>query len=89
MKTFTTSDIKIVTDIFKKYPDYKKIYCDHNTELEQTETPLNRSRSGYGSKIPTSYKINFNGKKYRIYCQIYSNNGTCYFITNKQRIIVG
>lgn len=89
MKQFTYKDIKIISDVFKKYPDYQKIYCDHETELEETETPRNRSRSGYGSKIPTSYKINYNGRKYRIYCRIYSNNGTCYFIANGQEIIVG
>jgi hypothetical protein len=88
MKTFTQSDIKTITDIFKKYPDYLKIYCEQS-DLVITGAPLNRSRSGYGAKLPTSYKINFNGKNYRVYCSIYSNIGTCYFVTNKKRIVVG
>ena len=44
--------------------------------------------TGYGSKIPTSKKIKYNGIWHRIYCAIYSNIGTCYIISKGQKIIV-
>lgn len=43
----------------------------------QTEG-LSFTASGYGSRIPTSKMVLFNGKWRRVYCRIYSNVGTCY-----------
>lgn len=44
---------------------------------------VNRSRTGYGGKIPMQYKIKLsNNKTYRMYCMIYSNSGTCYIVKN-------
>jgi len=42
-----------------------------------------KTTSGYGRKIPTSRKVKATGadgreRWYRVYCMIYSNNGTCY-----------
>ena len=34
--------------------------------------------TGYGSRIPTRYMVEFNGKWRRVYCRIYSNSGTLY-----------
>lgn len=49
---------------------------------------VNRSRTGYGSKIPMQYKIKLtNGRTYRMYCMIYSNSGTCYVIKNGERLL--
>jgi hypothetical protein len=39
---------------------------------------LSYTASGYGSKIPTRWMVTVNGRKYRVYCSIYSNNGICY-----------
>lgn len=36
---------------------------------------LQQTASGYGSKLTSRYKINFNGKYYRLYTTIYSNSG--------------
>ena len=46
------------------------------------------TRTGYGSKIPTTKKIKYNNRWYRIYCQIYSNCGTCYINTKQGKIII-
>ena len=37
--------------------------------------------TGYGRKIPTTYKVKFENRWYRVYCCIYSNSGVCYIIS--------
>lgn len=44
--------------------------------------------SGYGQKIPTQYLIEWNKKRYRVYCCIFSNIGSCYIISKGQKITV-
>ena len=39
------------------------------------------TRSGYGRKIPTSYKVKHENRWYRVYCCIFSNSGTCYIVS--------
>lgn len=39
---------------------------------------LSYTASGYGKRIPTQYMVKFNGKWRRVYCKVYSNNGTLY-----------
>lgn len=38
-----------------------------------TDIPINRSRTGYGAKIPTCYKVKYNGRFYRVYSECFSN----------------
>lgn len=45
---------------------------------KQTKTPLSRSRTGYGSKQPTSWMVHVRGRWRRVYCCIWSNIGTCF-----------
>lgn len=42
--------------------------------------------TGYGSKIPTIYKIKHNNRWKRVYCCIYSNNGVCYIESNRKPV---
>ena len=46
--------------------------------LEWQKRGLSYTATGYGKKIPTRWMVRFNGKFRRVYCAIYSNNGTCY-----------
>ena len=52
------------------------------------KVPLNRSRTGYGSKIPTQYKVRDGKRFYRIYAKCYSNVAVLYYIKQKQRFTV-
>ena len=59
--------------------------CHFTQSVESKEKPLwiheaglDRTASGYGSRIPTRYMVKFNGKWRRVYCRCYSNNGTLY-----------
>jgi len=48
----------------------------------QTETPWNRSRSGYGSKLPTSWQVQLTDKRWRrVYVVCWSNCGSAYICT--------
>jgi hypothetical protein len=45
--------------------------------------------SGYGKRLPTQYMVELDGRWRRVYCCLYSNNGTCYigkFKTNTVQI---
>ena len=46
--------------------------------LEWQKRGLMFTASGYGSRIPTSRMVLFNGKWRRVYVRIYSNCGTAY-----------
>lgn len=52
------------------------------------EKGLQYTASGYGSKIPTRYKVKHNNRWKRVFCRIYSNIGTLYIMQGKERIIV-
>jgi len=49
---------------------------------------LSFSGSGYGGKIPTRYLYKRNNILKRIYCACYSNCGTCYIMSGKDKIIL-
>ena len=80
-KQFTTNDVN------------HGAICADRTELIDAplwwqKQGLSQTRSGYGSKLTMRYKINFNGKLYRLYCTCYSNNGTVWFVANNVRYVV-
>lgn len=45
----------------------------HEQHRQQTAT-------GYGKKLTTPYKVEHNGRLYRVYCICYSNSGTLYIL---------
>ena len=49
---------------------------------------LSETRSGYGRRLNSGYKIMFNGRQYRCYVTIFSNSGTMWFKCKGTRIIV-
>lgn len=55
----------------------RKVECKVNP-LWWQDKGLSYTASGYGARIPTRYMVKFNGKWRRVYCRIYSNNGTLY-----------
>ena len=42
--------------------------------------------TGYGKRIPTTYKVLHEGKWKRVYCCIYSNIGTCYIESRRKPV---
>jgi len=49
---------------------------------------LQQTASGYGRKLTSRYKINFEGKLYRLYVTIYSNAGSTWFRVKGRKIFV-
>ena len=57
------------------------------TGATRGDAPVNRSRTGYGSKIPTSYCVQVDGGRqwYRVYCICHSNVGSLYILPGGER----
>jgi hypothetical protein len=69
------------------YLDYKKEDLEYNP-MWWHEAGLSYTASGYGGKIPTSWMLKHNNRLKRVYCMIYSNAGTCYVMSHKDRLIL-
>jgi len=87
MKLFTSNDI------IKGELDYACLNINEISDLLESplawqKRGLQQTRSGYGAKLTSVYKISFNGKLYRLYNTCYSNAGSVWFISNKQKIFV-
>jgi hypothetical protein len=63
---------------------------DRVTGKRQTKAPHNRSRTGYGNKIPTSWMLQLDGKRwYRVYVIQWSNMGSAYIRTKEGDLYLG
>ena len=56
--------------------------------LPHHKAGLSYTATGYGRKIPTPHCIYLEGRRYRIYCRIFSNIGTAYIIYRGREVIV-
>ena len=56
--------------------------------VKETECHKSNSKTGYGGKINTKYMVFIDNKWRRVYCRIYSNSGTLYILSNKERVII-
>lgn len=56
--------------------------------LEWQRMGLTKTVSGYGTKIPTTYMIKFEGRNRRIYVDQYSNAGLNYFMLKGKKVHV-
>ena len=62
----------------------------HVVGKRQTKTPHNRSRSGYGSKLPTSWELQLQDKRWRrVYVFQYSNAGSAYILVKGKKLFLG
>jgi len=67
-------------------------YLDPNTVINkrQGQAPFNRSRTGYGNKIPTSWELQLADKRWRrVYVICYSNSGSAYIRTKGGLLFLG
>jgi hypothetical protein len=69
-------------------PDY--LDTSRITAKRQGAPPPNRSRSGYGSKIPSSWELCLDDKRWRrVYVVCWSNSGSAYVLVNGKRLFLG
>ena len=60
------------------------------TAKRQTKPPVNYSRTGYGNKLPTSWLVQLDGKRWhRIYVICWSNSGSAYVRTKDGNLYLG
>jgi hypothetical protein len=60
------------------------------TATRQTPAPRNYSRDGYGSKLPTTWQIKLQDKRWRrVYVICYSNCGSAYIKTKAGDLFLG
>lgn len=87
MKNFTENDLEQRANSVRLHADREDLIEDFPAWMKRG---LQQTASGYGRKLNTGYKISFEGRKYRLYCHIFSNSGTTYFTTKKHgQIVVG
>lgn len=60
-------------------PDEKRAISLYLPMIRTRYKPVNRYRTGYGSRLATDLAVNLDGRLHRVYCRIYSNCGS-YFI---------
>lgn len=61
------------------YDSYLTVSVDVKIEeLPHHKSGLSFTASGYGARIPTIYKVKYNGRWRRVYCIQYSNAGTLF-----------
>lgn len=56
--------------------------------LDWQAAGLQKTATGYGKKIPTTYMINYQGKKRRIYVDQFSNVWHTYIIVDGEKVTV-
>lgn len=76
-----------------RYPKVEYAEYDDSQIIEKPlwwhKKGLSYTASGYGEKIPTSKVIKMDdGRERRIYCDIYSNIGSCYIIVKGKKLFV-
>lgn len=66
------------------------IYPAHKFDqpMPHHKAGLSYTATGYGKKIPTRHVIYLFGHRYRIYCAVFSNIGTCYINLGGRKVIV-
>lgn len=67
------------------------LYLDEKdvTAVKRTSAPILRTRTGYGSKLPTDIMLQVNKRWHRVYVMIYSNVGSSYILQKGQRVLLG
>ena len=86
---FATNNGRTLNVTLKHYIDGVLNFEDLKAEqhlLDWQVAGLQKTATGYGKKIPTSWKVRYLGKLRRIYQDVYSNSGVSYIIVNGKKL---
>ena len=86
---YTTNNGRTLNVTLKHYADGVLNFEDLQAEqhlLDWQVAGLQKTATGYGKKIPTSWKVRYLGKLRRIYQDVYSNSGVSYIIVNGKKL---
>jgi hypothetical protein len=64
---------------------YKTVMADG---VEHGEAPRSPYVGGYGKRIPTPWKLLYQGYWRRVYCCCYGNAGSCYITIKDKDVLV-
>ncbi len=88
----TQSSVKQFTDADIDTGSFPSLYADRSELIQAPlwwhKQGLQQTSSGYGGKLTTSLKINFNGKIYRLYASCYGNASSTWFKAKGRTIYV-
>lgn len=89
MKQFTIDDVKPHGNV----PNAGVIYSESTNDfihspLKWQRAGLSETKSGYGAKTTSYYKIHFCGRLYRLYNTCFSNASSTWFKTKGKVIFV-
>lgn len=85
MKLFTEADVDTAGMFPHIYADTQDLV---DAEPDWMKRGLQQTATGYGARLNSGRKINFNGKLYRVYITQYSNAGSAWFISKGRKIFV-
>ena len=86
---YTSNNGRTLNVTLKHYIDGVLNFEDLKAEqhlLDWQVAGLQKTATGYGKKIPTSWKVRYLGKLRRIYQDVYSNSGVSYIIVNGKKL---
>jgi hypothetical protein len=89
LKHFLESDVRAHTAIDgagKLFASTDELLYD---PLDWQKRGLQQTATGYGAKLTSPYKINFEDKLYRLYVTQYGNAGSTWFRVRGRKIFVG
>ena len=85
-----TADIR--TDFSEGYSNGYKLIAEDQPLIDAPlwwhDKGLMQTATGYGAKLTTRYKIEFEGKQRRIYCTQYSNSGSLWFMSKGKKYFI-
>ena len=77
------------------YPEGEIMSVDYCENGDFVDSPLwwhklglSQTASGYGGKLTSRYKTQFNGRLYRVYVMCYGNAGSAYIIVKGVRLFL-
>jgi hypothetical protein len=85
MRNFTDTDLQPWAGHFGLFVESSELV---DAPLPWQLQGLSQTASGYGMRLTTSRKIQFNGRLYRLYCTQYSNAGSVWFVTKGRKVFV-
>jgi hypothetical protein len=84
-RLFTESDLQPWAGHFGLFADATQLIDE---PLDWQKRGLQQTATGYGAKLTSRYKINFEGKLYRLYVTQYGNAGSTWFRVRGRKIFV-
>ncbi|WBF81451.1 hypothetical protein HNDCFFNB_00154 [Citrobacter phage BSwM KMM2] len=86
---YTTNNGRTLNVILKHYIDgvlnFELLQAEQHL-LDWQVAGLQKTATGYGKKIPTSWKVRYLGKLRRIYQDVYSNSVVSYIIVSGKKL---